>query len=405
MSEAGGLRRETLRLGASQTLAWASSYYLPATLAEPMARSLGMGVPTVFAAFSGALLVAALIGPVAGRAIDRRGGRSVLMWSNGVFALGLSSLAAAQGAIGLFLAWALIGVAMGMGLYEAAFASLVRARGAQARSAITQVTLIAGFASTVGWPLTTWLASQWDWRTAVLAWAALHLLLGLPLNAGLRRHSVAPERSVTGAVHTTIAPSHGSQVPIRLALAVAMGFAISAFIGTAMAAHLPSMLKTAGASAALAVTAAALLGPAQVAARLMESLLQRHGSVLVVACVAAALHPLAALALMVLGPMAAIPFAILHGAGNGLMTIVTGALPLAVFGSRGYGERQGWLMAPARMAQALAPWAFAGLLAPLGVHALVVTAVGGLLTFALFSSIAVGRSRESRLVAQTQQNT
>lgn len=93
VSEAGGLRRETLRLGASQTLAWASSYYLPGTLAEPMARSLGIGVPTVFVAFSGALLVAALVGPVAGSAIGRRGGRSILSLSNAVFALGLLILA------------------------------------------------------------------------------------------------------------------------------------------------------------------------------------------------------------------------------------------------------------------------------------------------------------------------
>lgn len=404
MSETRGLAPETLRLGVSQTLAWASSYYLPATLAEPMARSLGIGVPSVFAAFSGALLVAALVGPAAGRAIDRRGGRQVLMLSNGVFALGLVTLALAQGAASLIVAWALVGTAMGMGLYEAAFASLVRSRGPGARAAITQVTLIAGFASTIGWPLTSWLASECDWRTAVLVWAALHLLLGLPLNAGLRGPSPpgAPSASEP-AVASRATPD--APVARHVAITLALAFAISAFIGTSMAAHLPALLKAAGADTGLAVLAAAMLGPAQVAARLMEAVLQRHGSAITVARVAVALHPLGALALMALGPVAAIPFALLHGAGNGLMTIVMGALPLAVFGSQGYGERQGWLMAPARMAQAVAPWAFAGLMAPWGLNALVVTAVGGLVMLAMFSSMPVPKPTGSESAPQPQRST
>lgn len=404
MPEARGLAPETLRLGVSQTLAWASSYYLPATLAEPMARSLGVGVPSVFAAFSGALLVAALVGPAAGRAIDRHGGRQVLMLSNGVFALGLVALALAQEVLGLFIAWALVGTAMGMGLYEAAFASLVRSRGSGARAAITQVTLIAGFASTIGWPLTTWLANEWDWRTVVLVWAALHLLLGLPLNASLRRPSPQGSPSTSAQAVTSRATPSRAPVPKHLAITMALAFAISAFIGTSMAAHLPALLKAAGTDAGLAVLAAAMLGPAQVAARLMEAVLQRHGSAITVARVAVALHPLGALALITLGPVAAIPFALLHGAGNGLMTIVMGALPLAVFGSQGYGERQGWLMAPARMAQAVAPWAFAGLMAPWGLNALVVTALGGLVMLAMFCALPVPKQLGSESTPEPQRS-
>ena len=142
-------------LGTAQTLAWASTYYLPAMLAAPMARDLGLSTPTVFAAFSVALGVSALTGPGAGRAIDQHGGRPVLMATSVLFALGLVALGAAQGAWSLFAAWVLIGVAMGSGLYEAAFSSLVRLYGHGARNAITGITLIAGFASTVGWPLTT----------------------------------------------------------------------------------------------------------------------------------------------------------------------------------------------------------------------------------------------------------
>ena len=191
----------------------------------------------------------------------------------------------------------------------------------------------------------------------------------------------------------------------HLAITLALTFAISAFIGTSTAAHLPAMLKAAGADTGLAVLAAAMLGPAQVAARLMEAVLQRHGSAITVARVAVALHPLGALALMALGPVAAIPFALLHGAGNGLMTIVMGALPLAVFGSQGYGERQGWLMAPARLAQAVAPWAFASLMAPWGLNALVVTKRGGLVMLAMFSAMPVPKTPGSESAPQPQRST
>jgi MFS family permease len=149
--------RTVFVLGTAQTLAWASSYYLPAMLAIPMARDLDIPVPMVFAAFSAALLVSAALGPFAGRAIDRWGGRPVLMGTNVVFAVGLLGLSLAQGPVAMFAAWLVLGIGMGSGLYEAAFAALVRLYGRDSRSVITGITLIAGFASTIGWPLSTML--------------------------------------------------------------------------------------------------------------------------------------------------------------------------------------------------------------------------------------------------------
>ncbi|MBW8847204.1 MAG: MFS transporter, partial [Burkholderiales bacterium] len=186
--------RVVATLGTAQTLAWASSYYLPAMLARPMAGELGVSEPTVFAAFSAALVVSAIVGPHSGRRIDRWGGRPVLMVTSGLFALGLAAMAVASGPVGLFAAWLVMGLAMGSGLYEAAFASLVRLYGHDARGAITGITLIAGFASTVGWPLTAALEHGLGWRGACWAWAGLHLVVGLPLNACLpkARRPLAP---------------------------------------------------------------------------------------------------------------------------------------------------------------------------------------------------------------------
>ena len=363
--------RTVLALGSAQTLAWASSYYLPAMLAAPMARDLGIGTPTVFAVFSLALMVSAFTGPASGRVIDRHGGRAVLMGSNVLFVLGLAGLGLAQGPVSLVLSWVLLGVAMGGGLYDAAFASLVRLYGRDSRQAITGITLIAGFASTVGWPLSSLLEVQLGWRGACFSWAALHLLLGLPLNASLPRLAAPVQGAEPVAEGSTAAPPEVSARPGRAtAPLLALLFSMLGFVSTSMAAHLPGLLQAGGATLAVAVLAGALIGPAQVAARVVEFSVLRRFSPLLSARAAALTHPAGALLLLAVGPAAALPFAILHGTGNGLLTIVRGTLPLALFGAAGYGARQGWIALPGRVLGGLSPWLFGLALERFGARAL-----------------------------------
>jgi predicted MFS family arabinose efflux permease len=370
-------------LGTAQTLAWASSYYLPAMLAVPMARDLGVSTPTVFAAFSVALVVSALLGPYAGRAIDHWGGRLVLAGTNLVFALGLVALANARGSGGLFGAWIVLGIGMGSGLYEAAFATLVRLYGHNSRNAITGITLIAGFASTVGWPLSTLLEHQVGWRGACYAWAALHLLIGLPLNLLLPRPQ-GQEPAPASSQATTVsepAPIDTARAQ-RSAVLLAILFAATWFVSTAMAAHLPRLLELNGATLATAVAVGALVGPAQVAGRLLEFGALRRVHPLLSARMAAVMHPLGAALLAFIGGPGAAMFAILHGAGNGILTIAKGTLPLVLFGPQGYGHRQGLLMIPARIAQASAPWLFGLCLDRWGAGALWLSGSVGLMAFA-----------------------
>ncbi|GAA4421729.1 MFS transporter [Acidovorax lacteus] len=372
------IARTTLLLGLAQTLAWASSYYLPAVLAAPMARDLGVAASTVFAAFSVALLVSALVGPWAGRRIDRLGGRPVLMASNAVFALALLALAAAQGPVGLLAAWALMGVAMGSGLYEAAFATAVRLHGTEARRSITGITLFAGFASTVGWPLSTAIELHGGWRATCMTWAGLHLLVALPLNALLAtpaagQGAAAVPTSAQGGAHGS---GGGLSAAARRRAAVLMAavFAVAWFNSTAMAAHLPMVLQASGVALAAAVGMAALVGPAQVAGRLLEFSLLRRAHPLLSARLASLAHPLGALLLLAGGLWAAPAFVVLHGLGNGILTIAIGTLPLWVFGAQGYGQRQGLLMVPARLVQAGAPFLFGLAVARWGSGALVLSA-------------------------------
>lgn len=377
------------RLGTTQTLAWASSYYLPALLAAPMAAELGMAEAQVFAAFTLALVISAVVGPRAGRAIDELGGRTVLLATNGLFALGLTGLGLAQTGWQVWLAWALIGVAMGSGLYDAAFATLVRLYPVRARNAITGITLVAGFASTVGWPLTAWGIDALGWRGTCLGWAALHLLLGLPLHLGLPRSPVEaaplPEPAVDKdgvAVPTRQPPGLG------MAVAISAVFAITWFTSTAMAAHLPRLLEAQGLTPAAALGVAMLVGPAQVAGRLLEFGLLRRVHPLLSTRLAAAAHPLGVATLVAVGPAGAWAFAGLHGAGNGILTIAKGTLPLVVFGAAGYGQRQGWLMAPARLAQAVAPLLFGLAMVYWGTGALWLTAGLGVVALVLLQGMA-----------------
>lgn len=350
-----------LALGVAQTLAWASSTYLPAVLAGPMAAELGLTPAWVFGAFSGALGLMALCGPAVGRDIDRHGGRRMLCLSNLVLAAGLIVLGLAGSAAMLAVGWALLGVGMAAGLYDAAFAALVREHGLAARGRITGITLLGGFASTLGWPLSSWLAAHWDWRVACFAWAALHLCVALPLNWRFVATVFAPFSPST--VQATDALPAGSAGRRRQVLLVAVFGAATAFVTSAMAAHLPGLLRAVGYSAATAVAAAALLGPAQVVARLAEFTTARRFRVgaLSVARFATALHPLAGTILLATAglPGMAVLFSLLHGAGNGLITIAKGTLPLALFGPQGYGALQGRLAVAQRILQAAAPFCFA----------------------------------------------
>lgn len=382
-----------LRLGSAQTLAWASSYYLPALLSRPMSQELGIPVTQVWTAFSVALLLSAALGPFAGRAIDRWGGRPVLMGTSLLFAAGLAGLSQAQGFASLLLAWLLMGLAMGAGLYEAAFAALVRLRGTEARDSITGITLLAGFASTVGWPLSGWWEAEWGWRGACLMWAGLHLLLGLPLNASIPRAAALPTPQAVRQDGNPTFENPAEPAPRHAAWVLAYVFAVTWFVSTAMATHLPQLLVASGATLAGAVAIGALVGPAQVAGRLLEFGFLRRLHPLLAARAATLGHPLGVACWMLFGPVAGPVFAVLHGAGNGILTIAKGTLPLVFFGPRGYGQRQGLITAPSRVAQAFAPLVFGACIERWGAGALWVSSALGLSAVAALMWLRTGPKR------------
>ncbi|MGV8894390.1 MAG: MFS transporter [Burkholderiaceae bacterium] len=359
---------QLIGLGTAQVLGWASSTYLPAIVGTAIANELQISRGSFFAAFSLSLLVMALVGPIVGRRIDRVGGRYMLLCSNLALATGLLMLAFASGIFSLYAAWCVIGVGMGLGLYDALFATLVHQYGKSAGRLIIGVTLIGGFASTVGWPLSSWMLEHWGWRWCCAAWALLQLCVALPLHYRYASNRRCGEAALTPPLADVAKPA-SPEIPMQLqppgqrdVAYLCLFSGATAFVTSAMAVHLPTLLVLNGASATQALFAATLLGPAQVVARLAEYGLIQYTKTrpLSTARIATVLHPAACLVLggFAAFPGAAICFALLHGAGNGMITIARGVLPLALFGPIGYGAITGKLALFARTMQAVAPFAF-----------------------------------------------
>lgn len=369
--------------GAAQVIASAGAHYLPAVIAIPASRELGLSPAILFAGFSVALGVSALTGPIAGKLVDRVGGRPVLMLSNLIFALGLTSLGFAQGMWSVLFAYAILGLGMATGLFEVAFSAIVRLFGKSSRNPITGVTLIAGFASFVAWTVSVYVESILGWNGVCWFWACVHLLVGLPLNAMLpaplspsaelklqTESNPSATQANASASQTTSSPSslptpatpppaEPAPVPNRYtAFLLAFVFAANAFVGMGLMIHMPRMLEGMGVPLALAFTIGSLVGPSQVLGRLIDYFFMRRWHPLVSTRLAALTHPIGGALLLAFGAPLAMAFVILHGIGNGILIIARGTLPLAIFGTKGYGQRQGWLMMPSKFAQAAAPFLF-----------------------------------------------
>lgn len=353
-------------LGLTQTVAFGSTYYLPAMLADPISNSLNVSTEWFFGIFSGALLLTAFFGPTVGFAIDRYGGRKILVISNLLFSVGLLLLAMAFDLISLGIAWAVLGIGMAFGLYEAAFAALIGLYGNEAQKSITGITLIAGFASTVGWPVTIVLLNFFGWRGACITWALIHILIALPLNL-LLIPSVLPSQSEK--------PSN-TDLSIKTLLLLASIFAIATFISTALATHLPRLLSDLGIALQTAIVVSAFLGPAQVFSRLMTFGFFNRYSPINYTRFALILYPIGGLCLFIMGISTAAIFVILYGIGNGILTIARGTVPLALFGVADYGMRTGLLAIPIRLSQALAPFLFGLLLDHKGPNTALLFSIG-----------------------------
>ena len=346
-------------LGITQILAWGSSYYLPAVLAAPIAAETGWPLALVVGGLSLGLVTAGLVSPAVGSRIGRGQGRWVLAASSLFLAIGLLCIGSATALPLYMLGWSVIGIGMGAGLYDAAFAALGTLYGAEARRTITALTLFGGFASTVCWPLSAYLLEQFGWRGTCLVYAGIHLLLTMPAYLLL-----FPPTHVAGGVASVAERATRLIAQGQLGSFLLLGASISlaALISTALSVHLLTILQADGLTLAEAVVFGAMVGPSQVSARLVEMFFGRRYHPIWTKLAATSLVTAGICLLWFGAPFIAVAL-MLYGCGIGIESIARGALPLAIYGADGYGARMGRLALPSLVAQAVAPFLGAFLLA------------------------------------------
>jgi len=381
----------------AQIISWGTLFYTIAVLGGAMRRDLGISDVFLFGSFTAGLFLSGVVSPLVGREIDARGGRRVLAAGSVLGAVATAALATAQGPLTMLVGWLLAGVAMSATLYDPAFATLHQFSGTSYRRAVTALTLFGGFASTVFWPLSQFLLDEIGWRWTFAVYTGLHLLVCLPLHLLLvpRMHAAHPMAEVP---HGNAAVREGDGAVFAW---LASALSLAAFMGTAIAAHVIDLLTATGLSARDAVLVGSLIGPMQVAGRVMEFAFGRHLRALAVGTLAFALMA-AALAIFtqVHGVwIVALAFAMVYGWSNGVMTIVRGTVPAELFGPRGYGALLGRLARPQFILKSSAPLALTLLYTvdparTLTPYVLLLVAVAALVAYRL-ALVAAGKRRNA----------
>ena len=376
-------------LGITQITAWGTSYYCLGVLAKPIAAETGWSISTIFLGFSIALVTMGLISTWVGRLIDRIGARAVMSIGTVIVSVGLLGLSQVGDVISYFMAWLVIGIGMRCCLYDAAFAALVQAVPSRGRAAISYLTLYGAYASTVFWVIGHYLNAAYGWRGTLLIFAAINLGVCLPLNwLGLSRRESATEKAAAKAPERAQhgPPLEGRLRTVGIAL-FALIMSLNGFVFGVVSLQLVPLLEAAGLAGAAAVWVASLKGHGQFGGRLVEIFFGKNLRAMTVARIAIGVLPPALLLLMLARGefWLLVTFTLLLGASQGVVTIVRGAVPLALFGTQGYGAVLGLIATPILLVNAFSPALFALIVDQVGWH----TALYTLLACAMLTWLAI----------------
>ena len=395
-------------LGIVQITAWGTSYYCLGVLAGPIGADTGWSRSLVYFGFTVALLVMGAVSPHAGRAIDRYGARHVMAVGVVLVSLGLYALSLVRSEAAYLAVWAFLGIGMRLSLYDAAFAALVQVVPRQGRRAISYLTLFGAFASTVFWVVGHYLNEAQGWRQTLALFAIINLVVCLPLIwIGLARRE-APGADASAAAPAAPSadgpPLEGTMRTVAMAL-FALVMSLNGFVFAVVTVQLVPLLEAAGLATAAAVWVASLKGFAQFGGRVVEIVFGRNLRAITVARIAIGVLPVSfALLLGAHGSLYVIvAFTLLMGASQGVITIVRGAVPLALFGSNGYGAVLGMIATPILIVNAVSPTIFAMIVDRWGWQVaqivLVAISTGSFLAIEWMSRWYEARRRDARATA------
>jgi len=350
-------------LGIAQITAWGTSYYCLGVLAGPITADTGWSRSFVYLGFTVSLLVMGMISTWAGRAIDRYGPRLVMTVGTLVLSLGLYLLSRVTSETAYLAIWALLGFGMRLSLYDAAFAAMVHIVPSRGRLAISYLTLFGAFASTVFWVVGHYLNEAGGWRHTLAVFGAINLAVCLPLIwIALWRREEGSHRTNREADRRAGAESPLVGRPRVVAIALfAIVMSLNGFVFSVLSVQLVPLLEGTGLATGVAVWIASLKGFAQFGGRVIEIIGARNLHAVTVARIAIGVLPISFLVLVLSGGglYAAVAFTLLMGASQGVITIVRGAVPLALFGASGYGAVLGLIATPVLLVNAASPTLFA----------------------------------------------
>ncbi|MBX3502707.1 MAG: hypothetical protein KF889_24950 [Alphaproteobacteria bacterium] len=357
----GVSRRAVAGLAVTQIIGWGTTFHLPAVLGSVMAPSIGISMELLFGGISMQLLASALVAPRIGRRIDRRGGRAIMVGGSVLLALALVLIALAHGPMLYFLGWALIGCATPMTLGVGTQASLAQVAGPGARRAVSVLLFFTGLPSFFFWPLASWLEPMIGWRQTALLFAAMHLVICVPIHLAVLGRRIPVRIAASGVPMEDGLPSQARRGAFWL-LAAMLSFA--GMISWGVALNIIELLKAGGLAPGTAVFIATLAAPIQASARIVEFMFGGRYPATVTGLVSAAVMPLGFVGVLVGGGAvwAAVTFVVCYGISNGLMTLARATIPLALFGRGEYGTWTGRLTTPQNLVFAASPVLFAALL-------------------------------------------
>ncbi|WP_069061923.1 arsenite efflux MFS transporter ArsK [Sinorhizobium sp. RAC02] len=354
-------------LGASQNIGYGTLYYAFSVLVPDIARDVGKSEQWVFGAFSIALLAGSLAAPFSGSLADRIGAGRLMAIGSVLAAACLLMMSMSPGPLTFAISLALTEVISATVLYATAFTAIVQAGGNRAQTSIVHLTLMAGFASSMFWPLTSWMHGFLSWREVYIVFAVMNLAVCLPVHLALARLTTSAV-SVSKGNPLPDAPARAVSNRNLLFFLMLFGFAIEGYALSAILVHMVPLTQALGMGAA-GLVVASLFGPSQVASRLINLVFGGELPQRWLALIATLLIPLGLTILMLTTPSisGAVLFAICFGLGSGLTSIVSGTLPLELFGKAGFGSRMGWVTTAKQMTSAVAPLAMSMSLARTGV--------------------------------------
>lgn len=365
-------------LSLTRLIGWGANYWTPSVLATSFARDLALSIPFVFGGITALLVIGAMLAPALGRHAERHGTRGLMSLGALICGAGFLCLAAAQGPASYLAAWCVIGVGHAMALANMGSVTVAQIMDERARRVIGVMMLVTGLSASLFWPLAAALADAIGWRGACVVFAALHVLVALPIHLTIPRHRKpqAPPQDAAAALRLNGRVPETQRRAAFILLATC--FCLSGLVSWGLPLHFIGLFEASGLPLASAVAIASLTGPATIAARLIEVVagdkvrLERLSLLALMLGAAACLLQLLAHGSALVGTA----FVLLYSAGAGVLSIARATLPLLLFGQLGYAVMSGRLTVPQNLIFAGAPLLYAALIERTGVASALLVSAG-----------------------------